>query len=156
MLSQIVILLGLASATLGQVTLQPSTVRTGRPGLPTVTVTATATATVTKTESYIHEQTKTITTTETETETETLTETITSVSVTTQPCSTVSCPTLTKTATACRSCLVPQCTTTSVVTRPNECAATALPTATVSFPCSDPDVCGKIGCTTVYDIRSAA
>ncbi|KAL2173678.1 uncharacterized protein P884DRAFT_280823 [Thermothelomyces heterothallicus CBS 202.75] len=154
MLSQFVMLLGLASATLGQVTLQPSTVRTGRPGLPTVTVTAT----VTKTESYIHEQTKTITTTETETETETetLTETITSVSVTTQPCSTVSCPTLTRTATACRSCLVPQCTTTSVVTRPNECAATALPTATVSFPCSDPDVCGKIGCTTVYDIRSAA
>jgi hypothetical protein len=49
---------------------------------------------------------------------------------------------------------VPQCTRTSTVTRP--CGCTALPTATVSFPCSDPDSCNKIGCTTVYDVKTAA
>ncbi|KAK4247867.1 hypothetical protein C7999DRAFT_40857 [Corynascus novoguineensis] len=156
MLPQVVVLVGLASAALGQVTLQPSTVRTGRPVLPTSTVTVTATVT----ESYIHEQTKTITAietkteteTQTETETETKTETSTVTSISTQPC--VTCPTLTSTATACKSCLVPQCTKTSVVTKPRECAT--LPTATVSFPCEDKDACNKIGCTTVYDIKTAA
>jgi hypothetical protein len=42
-----------------------------------------------------------------------------------------------------------------VVTRPCGCNG-ALPTATVSFPCSDPDSCNKIGCTTVYDVKTAA
>ncbi|KAH6641910.1 hypothetical protein F5144DRAFT_643691 [Chaetomium tenue] len=161
MLSQVVIALGLASAVLGQVTLQPSTIKTGRPGLPTATVTSTATktetATVTKTESYISETTVTSTVISTSVSTSVSTSKVTdTVSVTktvTKPC--VTCPTLTRTATACKSCFVPQCTTTQVVTRPVGCDG-ALPTATVSFPCSDPDACNNIGCTTVYDIKTAA
>jgi hypothetical protein len=162
MLSQVVIVLGLASAVLGQVTLQPSTIRTGRPGLPTITVTSTATETetetetLTKTESYISETTVTSTvistSVSTSVSTSKVTDTVSVTSTVTKPC--VTCPTLTRTATACKSCFVPQCTTTQVVTRPVGCDG-ALPTATVSFPCSDPDACNKIGCTTVYDIKSA-
>lgn len=69
--------------------------------------------------------------------------------------SSAACPTLTSTATACRSCLVPQCTETVSVTRPCGCTAASLPTAVVSFPCSDPGSCQRIGCTTRYVIQTA-
>lgn len=85
------------------------------------------------------------------------TATVTLVSTVTRPCGQqpAACPTITSTATACRSCLVPQCTTRSVLTRPCGCTG-ALPTAVVSFPCNDPDSCNRIGCTTAYSIETAA
>ncbi|KAL2016432.1 hypothetical protein VTK56DRAFT_3519 [Thermocarpiscus australiensis] len=144
--SSVCVVLGLvASAVLGQVTLTPSTVRTGRPGLPTATVTVTATVTETKT------QTSTVTSVSTSTVVSTRTATTTAT--VTKPCT--PCPTVTRTATACATCFVPQCTTTAVLTRPCGCAG-ALPTATVAFPCSDPDSCNLMGCTTVYDVQTAA
>lgn len=111
------------------------TVTSVKPG-PTQTVTATVTAkgpetTVTKTESY------TVTTTKPA-----------STCVTSKP----TCPTLTSTATYCKSCFVPDCTTTQYLTKSARCDV--LPTATVSFPCDDPDSCNKIGCKTVYSIQT--
>lgn len=106
-----------------------------KPG-PTQTVSYTVTgpgttATVTKTESY------TITTTKPG-----------STCATSKP----NCSTLTSTATYCKSCLVPDCTTTSYITKSAGCDA--LPTETVSFPCENPDSCQKIGCKTVYSIQT--
>lgn len=111
------------------------TVTTVKPG-PTQTVSYTVTATgpgttVTKTESY------TVTTTKPG-----------STCATSKP----TCPTLTSTATYCKSCLVPDCSTTSYLTKPAGCDV--LPTATVSFPCDDPDSCNKIGCKTLYSIQT--
>lgn len=113
------------------------TVTTVKPG-PTQTVSYTVTtngpgttATVTKTESYTFTTTKPAPT-----------------CVTSKP----SCPTLTSTATYCKSCLVPDCTTTSYLTKSAGCDV--LPTATVSFPCENPDSCNNIGCKTVYSIQT--
>lgn len=148
------------STVVGQVTLNPTTIRTGRPGLPTstVTVTETKTNTETKTESYIQHvtvtSTKTSTITSVSTSTSVSTTTVHKTATVTKPCP-VPCPTMTQTATACRSCFVPQCTTTEVLTRPCGCVG-ALPTATVAFPCSNPDSCNQIGCKTVYDVKTAA
>lgn len=113
------------------------TVTSVKPG-PTQTVTATVTGkgpetTITKTESY------TVTTTKPG-----------QTCPTTKP----NCPTLTSTATYCKSCLVPDCTTTSYLTKSAGCDV--LPTATVSFPCENPDSCNKIGCKTVYSIQTQA
>ncbi|KAL1850785.1 hypothetical protein Daus18300_012793 [Diaporthe australafricana] len=106
-----------------------------KPG-PTQTVSYTVTApvttaTVTKPESY------TVTTTKPG-----------STCATSKP----NCSTLTSTATYCKSCLVPDCTTTSYITKSAGCDA--LPTETVSFPCENPDSCNKIGCKTVYSIQT--
>ncbi|KAH8773664.1 hypothetical protein F5883DRAFT_519639 [Diaporthe sp. PMI_573] len=93
------------------------TVTSVKPG-PTQTVTATVTAkgpetTVTKTESY------TVTTTKPA-----------STCVTSKP----TCPTLTSTATYCKSCFVPDCTTTQYLTKSAGCDV--LPTATKIGACS--------------------
>ncbi|KAK0652737.1 hypothetical protein B0T16DRAFT_505375, partial [Cercophora newfieldiana] len=151
------------SGALGQVTLKPSTVRGGGPGSP-ITVTEyefdTVTEVRTKTESYIREITTTATTTippQTRTiRTATVTQTVVRES-TVSRCGNAgaACPTITQTATACRSCLVPQCTTTQALTRSCGCTG-ALPTAVVSFPCDRSDSCQKIGCTTVYAIQTQA
>ncbi|KAK2608115.1 hypothetical protein N8I77_006748 [Diaporthe amygdali] len=113
------------------------TVTTVKPG-PTQTVSYTVTSkgpdttvTVTKTESY------TITTTKPG-----------PTCATSKP----NCSTLTSTATYCKSCLVPDCTTTSSITKSAGCDV--LSTAVVSFPCDSPDSCQKIGCKTVYAIQT--
>lgn len=113
------------------------TVTSVKPG-PTQTITSTVTGkgpetTITKTESY------TITTTKPG-----------QTCPTTKP----NCPTLTSTATYCKSCLVPDCTTTSYLTKSAGCDVLA--TSTVSFPCENPDSCNKIGCKTVYSIQTQA
>jgi len=126
------------------VTLPPVT-RTVTPPVQTVVISST----------IIRTTTLTRTQTQTQTVRQTIRETQTVVSTSTvrgQCGGGAACPTITQTATACRSCLVPQCTTTSVLTRP--CGCNALPTQVVSFPCNDPDSCNRIGCTTVYAIQT--
>ena len=147
------------SAVVGQITLEPSTVRTGRQELA---VTKTVSVTSVKTESYIQRITTTVPTTVIKTQVSTSTiRQITTVERTvertvTKNCApNAPCPTITSTATACGSCLVPVCTRTEVLTRPCGCSG-ALPTAVVSFPCNRADSCEKIGCKTVYDIKTAA
>lgn len=76
----------------------------------------------------------------------------------TLPCAPqAACPTLTRTGTACRTCLLPGCVTSVRLTRSCGCPA-ALPTSTVNFACNDndPGVCNRIGCTTVYDVVTQA
>lgn len=97
-----------------------------------------------------------VTVTKTQTDVYTYTETDYYTYTTTVPgvCTTSpSCPTITSTATYCKSCLVPDCTSTSTVNK--VCGCDTLPTAVVSFPCSDPDSCNKIGCKTVYATKTA-
>jgi hypothetical protein len=143
------------SAVMGQITLEPSTVRTGRQELA---VTKTVSVTSIKTESYIQRITTTVPTTITRTQvsTSTIRQTTTVERTVTKACApNAPCPTITSTATACGSCLIPVCTRTEVLTRPCGCSG-ALPTAVVSFPCNRADSCEKIGCKTVYDIKTAA
>lgn len=138
---------------MGQITLEPSTVRTGRQEFA-----VTKTVTSVKTESYIQRITTTVPTTITRTQvsTSTIRQTQTVERTVTKACApNAPCPTITSTATACGSCLVPVCTRTEVLTRPCGCSG-ALPTAVVSFPCNRADSCEKIGCKTVYDIKTAA
>lgn len=142
---------------MGQITLEPSTIRTGRGELA---VTKTVSVTSVKTESYIQHITTTVPTTITRTQVSTSTirqtQTLTVERTVTKACApNAPCPTITSTATACGSCLVPACTRTEVLTRPCGCSG-ALPTAVVSFPCNRADSCEKIGCKTVYDIKTAA
>ncbi|KAK0629353.1 hypothetical protein B0T17DRAFT_606640 [Bombardia bombarda] len=157
-----------SSGVTAQVTLDPSTIKTGRTsvtipvfGTKTETVTVTASATTTKTEKLpastsIFTVIKTTTSITTVKQVSTVTSIATYISVSTKPCGpSVVCPTITSTATACATCLVPQCTTTEQLTRPCGCSA-ALPTQVVSFPCNKPDSCGLIGCKTVYAIKTAA
>ncbi|KAK1762217.1 hypothetical protein QBC33DRAFT_602056 [Phialemonium atrogriseum] len=81
----------------------------------------------------------------------TTTETVTKT--TGSACGGGNCPTLTSTGTVCKTCLVPQCTTTQVVNKPAGC--NNLATVSTSFGCNDADVCNKIGCRTVYAIQSS-
>ncbi|KAM7202609.1 hypothetical protein V8F20_004398 [Naviculisporaceae sp. PSN 640] len=150
------------------ITLTPSTVTRGVP-VRTITVTQIVRETVTTTASYIRQETvtstatvvrsttlpaQTVTRTATSVSTLRTTVTLLSVSTKTQACGpAVQCPTITQTATACRQCLIPQCTTTETLNKPCGCAA--LPTQMVSFPCGG-DSCNQIGCTTVYAIKTAA
>ncbi|KAK8104023.1 uncharacterized protein PG998_011056 [Apiospora kogelbergensis] len=80
--------------------------------------------------------------------------TVTKISTTCKPTPT-DCPKLTSTGTACRSCFVPDCTETIQTTKSCGCPA-AMPTATVNFPCNNPDSCGLIGCKTQYQIATEA
>lgn len=151
------------SAAAAQATLTATTVCRGRechneatcPPADTVTerVTDTTTelqvqvSTVTETTTVLQVQISTLIVTEATTTTETQT--------TTAPCEGgAECPTLTSTGTACRTCLVPQCTSRVGVTRPCGCQG-PLPTTTVNLECTDPGVCNRIGCTTVYDVQTA-
>lgn len=54
----------------------------------------------------------------------------------------------------CRTCLVPGCTTTVAVSKP--CGCDNLATTSIDLGCDAPNVCNRIGCKTVYDIKTAA
>ncbi|KAI6322757.1 hypothetical protein MCOR29_004642 [Pyricularia oryzae] len=54
----------------------------------------------------------------------------------------------------CRTCLVPGCTTTVAVSKP--CGCDNLATTSIDLGCDSPNVCNRIGCKTVYDIKTAA
>ncbi|OIW22518.1 hypothetical protein CONLIGDRAFT_687521 [Coniochaeta ligniaria NRRL 30616] len=159
-----VIILGVfAAATVGQVTITPTTICRGStctsPGATgtcaqttrTVFVPTTQTTTTTSTETRVVTQTRSVTATLIQTTTLIRTETRTT---TVQNCAPApSCPTLTSTGTACRTCLVPGCVTTQVVTKSCGCP-NALATTTTNFPCNDRDSCNQIGCKTVYSVET--
>lgn len=165
------------SAAAAQIYLTPTTICQGRDCHNEATCPPAETATDTTTELQVQVSTVTETTTEfqglvsTYTETTTVlqvqvstlivtevsatTDTITETRTTTATCEDeVECPTLTSTGTACRTCLVPQCTLRMGVTRPCGCDG-PLPTTTVNLACTEQGVCNRIGCTTVYDIHTA-
>jgi hypothetical protein len=133
-----------------------TTTRLATTTIPPQTVTRTVTQPPVTTTTIIYNTiSRTTTVTTTRVSTATVTQTLVRESTVTR-CEGggAACPTITQTATACRSCLVPQCTTTQALTRPCGCNG-ALPTAVVSFPCDRSDSCQKIGCTTVYSIQTA-
>ena len=165
------------SAAAAQIHLTPTTICRGRdcpieatcPPAETVTETTTelqglvttVTETTTEFQGLVSTYTQTTTVLQVQistliiTEVSTTTGTTTETQITTAPCeSEVECPTLTRTGTACRTCLVPQCTSRVGVTRPCGCDG-PLPTSTVNLECTDPGVCNRIGCTTIYDVHTA-
>ncbi|KAL5868404.1 hypothetical protein ACKVWC_009171 [Pyricularia oryzae] len=153
MLSLHVLFLGALAtfATAQQITLTPTTIRGGACPI-TLTSTIKQTQTQTQTQTVTSVSTTTRTSVSTVTSTSTVRQTITSVATVTRAC--VSCPTLTATATACRTCLVPGCTTTVAVSKP--CGCDNLATTSIDLGCDAPNVCNRIGCKTVYDIKTAA
>ncbi|KAJ9145310.1 hypothetical protein NKR23_g5474 [Pleurostoma richardsiae] len=160
-----ILFLGVLSTALGQgITLTPTTITRGGsrtttcPAPSTLTrtslITSLITATSLVTTTTISTSIATITLLQPTTSTRTITHTATRTTI--APCvPSAHCPTLTATGTACRTCLVPQCTTTQALTRPCGCAG-ALASTTVNFPCADPDSCNNIGCRTVYAVATAA
>ncbi|TLD08873.1 uncharacterized protein PgNI_07459 [Pyricularia grisea] len=153
MLSFHVLILGALAtfATAQQITLTPTTIRGGACPI-TLTSTIKQTQTVTSVSTTTSTSVSTVTAISTSTSISTVRQTITSVATVTRAC--VSCPTLTATATACRTCLVPGCTTTVAVSKP--CGCDNLSTTSIDLGCDAANVCNRIGCKTVYDIKTAA
>ncbi|EJT82451.1 hypothetical protein GGTG_02424 [Gaeumannomyces tritici R3-111a-1] len=150
LISALLLCLG-ATTTLAQITLQPTTIRgPTRPAQCPVTITETSKVTVTYSTTQVLTSIKTVTTVSVTTTTSRQTVTSVATVTTTRPCApAANCPTLTSTATACRTCLLPDCTDTVIVNRPAGCTG-LLPTTSIDLGCNVPNVCNRIGCKTVY------
>ncbi|KAK3319561.1 hypothetical protein B0T19DRAFT_487888 [Cercophora scortea] len=138
-----------AAVAQGPITLTPSTICKGSECASTSPVTKTVTVPTTTTAISTTKIVSTITNVQTVTETRVVSVTQTVAGSCAAVPTAANCAVLTATGTVCKSCIVPGCTKTEVVTKSCGCVS-PFATTTINFPCGNPNACDNVGCKTVY------